>query len=196
MRPHPLLPLTLLAAIGLTAPAGAADQSVRVPDFDFTPRLVRVDPGDSVTWNFAGPTGHTSTSSGGQTERWSSGLKQTGQSFARAFRRPGRWQYFCEPHPFMRGVVQVGTDQVARSISGLAVTGSRRGVKVAFRLRETARVTVTVRGATRKRVVKRLRTGRRSISVRGLAAGQYRATVSAKDDFDKTTTRRGSTTVG
>ena len=196
MRPHPLLPLTLVAAIGLAAPASAADQSVRVPDFDFTPRLVRIDPGDSVTWNFAGPTGHTSTSSAGQSDRWRSGLKQTGQSFTRAFRRPGRWQYFCEPHPFMKGVVQVGTDEVARSITRIAVTGSGRAVKVAFRLHEAARVTVTVRGATRKRVVRRLRAGRRSISVRGLSAGEYRATVAAKDDFDKTTTRRGSTTVG
>jgi plastocyanin len=196
MRPHLVIPLTLLTAIGATAPSWAANQSVRVPDFEFAPRQVRIDPGDSVTWNFVGPTGHTSTSSSGQSDRWRSGLKQTGQSFTRVFRRPGRWQYFCEPHPFMKGVVQVGTDDVAKSITGLAVTGSRRAVKVAFRLREPAKVTVTVRGATRKRVVKRLKTGRRTISVRGLSAGEYRAIVSAKDDFDKTTTRRGSTTVG
>jgi plastocyanin len=196
MRLHLLLPLTLLTTIGLAAPASGADRSVRVPDFEFTPRLVEIEPGDSVTWNFAGPTGHTSTSSSGQSDRWSSGLKQTGESFTRAFRRPGRWQYFCEPHPFMKGVVQVGTDEVAKSITRVAVTGSRRGVKVAFRLREAARVTLVVRGPTRKRVVKRLKTGRRSISVRGLSAGEYRATVLAKDDFDKTTTRRGSTTVG
>jgi plastocyanin len=196
MRPHSLLPLTLLAAIGAAAPASAADQSVRVPDFEFSPRLVEIDPGDSVTWNFAGPAGHTSTSSSGQAERWSSGLKQTGQSFRRQFRKPGRWQYFCQPHPFMKGVVQVGTDEVATSFTRLAVRGAGGAVKVTLTLRETAKVTVAVRGPKRKRVVKRLKKGRRSVSVKGLSAGGYRVTVVAKDDFDKTTTKRASTRVG
>jgi plastocyanin len=193
MRPHRLLPLTLLAAIALAAPASAADQSVGVPDFRFAPRLVELEPGDSVTWNFEGPTAHTSTSSSGQSDRWRSGLKRTGESFTRAFKKPGRWQYFCEPHPFMKGVVQVGTDEVAKSFTRLAAKGSARAVKVTLTLREAAKVTVTVKGKT---VVKRLGKGRRSVTVKGLPAGEYRVKVFALDNFDKKTTKRVSARVG
>ena len=90
-----------LSAIGLNKVV------VAVRDFAFFPDTIRVRPGTEVTWVNCETTVqdfHTSTSSTGQ---WDSGAINRGEFYARRFDSNGSFEYFCEPHPFMRGAVIV-----------------------------------------------------------------------------------------
>jgi plastocyanin len=200
MRPRRLiLSLALLSPLAFASPAMAVDTSVRVFDFEFLARSVSVDVGDTVTWNFEAA-GHTSTSDSGQPERWNSGpnneLSAVGTRFAHTFDTPGRYSYICIPHPFMKGVVVVGTDERSRSYSKFKQV--RRGRKIIFRftLVEPAKVVAKLRGASRRSATRRrLAPGSYSIAFPRLAAGAYRGTVTFTDDFDKKTVARSSTVI-
>jgi plastocyanin len=86
---------------------GANKVIVAIRDFSFFPDTVRIRPGTEVTWvncetnvqDF-----HTSTSS---TNAWDSGALNRGEFFTRRFDANGSFEYFCVPHPFMRGAVIV-----------------------------------------------------------------------------------------
>jgi plastocyanin len=199
MRPHRLLlPLALATPLAFAAPAGAADTSVNVIDFEFVPRVVNVDVGDTVTWGFSAG-GHTTTSRSGQAESWNSGpdTSPAGATYPKTFDTPGRFQYICIPHAsFMTGEVVVGEDEFAKSHSSFKQV--RRGNRITFRftLVEPARVTAKLAGASRRSATRRrLGTGSHSIAFRELRAGQYRGTVSFTDDFDKTTRVRTFTVI-
>ena len=90
-----------LSAIGLNKTI------VTIRNFTFFPDTVRVRPGAEVTWVNCEtdiPDYHTSTSSTGA---WNSGALNRGEFFTRRFDASGSFEYFCEPHPFMRGAVIV-----------------------------------------------------------------------------------------
>jgi LPXTG-motif cell wall-anchored protein len=83
----------------------AADTSVTIRDFEFAPASVTVDVGDTVTWTNEGPTPHTATADDGSS--FDTGLLEAGESRSHTFEQAGTFQYFCQPHPNMRGTVTV-----------------------------------------------------------------------------------------
>lgn len=86
---------------------GTTQALVAIRNFDYHPDTVRVKPGAQVTWlncEDAGIDAHTSTSTTGV---WQSRYLEPGESWTRTFNEPGTFPFFCEPHPFMRGVVIV-----------------------------------------------------------------------------------------
>jgi plastocyanin len=194
MRPHRLLlPLTALIALAAAAPATAADWTVDVTDFQFTPPERNIAVGDTVTWTFT-DSGHTTTAVRGQADSWNSQLKDAGASFQRTFDRPGRFQYVCTPHrTFMKGVIEVGEDEETDTVGAVRTRRSGRSVTINFTLNEAAVATYKLRGASRRTVSKgRLRPGRQSIKLRRLPAGRYRGVLTLVDDFDKKVTPRNS----
>jgi plastocyanin len=70
----------------------------------FAPREVRIRAGQSVEWLNGDPVVHTVT---GRDGRWGSELLHEGQRFVQRFPIPGRYPYYCLPHPMMTGVVIV-----------------------------------------------------------------------------------------
>jgi plastocyanin len=188
-----LAPLTLAFALVLAAPAAAAD--VEVVDFDFMPGTTQIAVGDSVRWTFTNG-GHTTTSSRGQPDRWDSGTRGAGETFEKTFATPGRYEYVCRPHAsFMRGVVQVGEDEVADTVDALRARRRGATVRISFRLNEPARVEYALRGPVRRRVSRgRLEAGRHSFALRRLEAGRYRGVLTVVDDFDKRSRARNSFT--
>jgi plastocyanin len=198
MRRNSPLPLLLALSVALAAavPATAAEVEVTATDFRFAPAARTIAVGDTVIWRFA-TGGHTSTASGGQAERWDSGTRDSGQEFRKTFSRPGRFQYVCIPHAgFMRGTVQVGTDQVRDTVDAFRTTRTGSSVRVSFRLNEAATATFTLRGAERRTVRRgRLAAGRHSFTVRKLDAGSYRGTLALADDFDKKSSAQKSFTI-
>ena len=191
-----LIPPVLIALFVLVAPAGAVDQSVSAPDYEFTPKSVSVDVGDTVTWNFKGPSEHTSTGNSGQAEKWDSPLEGAGGSFAHRFTKPGKYQYFCRPHAeFMKGTVTVGKDAAAKSFTSVKVKGASRTIKLTVTLKEDAKVTLSVKGPKTGKVTKSLKAGKRTLTIKRLKAGSYTATVVAQDNFDKKTTKKAKATV-
>jgi plastocyanin len=190
--------MALLLFLAASAPASAAEQLVNVVDFEFQPRSLQVNPGDTVTWTFTAP-GHTTTADRGQAESWNSGpaANPAGERFSHTFRTPGRYTYICIPHAsFMTGVVQVGRDEFPKSQRSFRQMRRRNSVTMRFRLVEAARVTVRLRGPTRRTVTRRrLEPGRHSIGVRRLRSGRYRGTVTFVDDFRKKSVVRTSTVI-
>ena len=191
MRSRRLLPLAvLLTSLALASPAMGADRTVSVVDFEFQPREVQIEPGDTITWNFVNG-GHTTTAAGGQPERWNSGgdtgaTSPAGAIFQHTFATPGRFNYFCIPHAsFMKGVVVVGEDEFPKSQSRFRQV--RRGNRITFKftLVEPAKVVAKLRGPSRRSATRRrLAPGSHSIAFRRLRDGTYRGTVAFTDDFD------------
>jgi plastocyanin len=188
------MPVALLVFFASASPAAASDWGVNVIDFEYQPQARAIAVGDSVTWNFA-KDGHTATSKRGQPDSWNSapdgGTNSAGAPFTKVFNTPGRYQYFCIPHSFMKGVIQVGTDTVADSIDNFKSKRAGNRVKLSFLLAEPATVTYKLTGKSRRTVkLGRLAAGRRSFTLRRLKRGTYRGILTVVDDFDKKITPR------
>ena len=105
--------VALLMAVALSS---AAQVSVSIVDFAFSPDTVRVNPGDSVVWTNNGTFMHTSTSgvNGVWDSLWDSGDLVHGATFVHGFPAAGTFNYFCRHHwpSGMKGVVVVGSGGV------------------------------------------------------------------------------------
>ena len=86
---------------------GKTQALVALRNYSFNPDTLHVAVGTTVTWVNCEPPAidaHTSHASGGQ---WTSGYLAPGMTYSWKFTEVGRFEYFCEPHPFMHGVVIV-----------------------------------------------------------------------------------------
>ena len=103
------------AAIGSPSAAPAAegarvlmvDNEPDLTNWHFDPAEVTVPAGSTVVWVNKGKEEHTVTSASDSREKFDSGYKKRGASFQRVFSRPGRFNYYCAPHPWMKGTVVV-----------------------------------------------------------------------------------------
>lgn len=86
------------------ADADTATVTVDMRMLAFTPREIRIQPGETVLWVNHDPLEHTVTADDGS---WTSPLLGEGGRYRRAFSRPGRYTYHCTPHPQMTAVVIV-----------------------------------------------------------------------------------------
>lgn len=99
-------------ALGAPAPAPAADEPQILmldnePDltrWHFDPATVTVPAGATVVWLNKGREDHSVTA---DDRSFDSGLKKSGATFSRVFPRPGTYTYHCQPHPWMKGLVEV-----------------------------------------------------------------------------------------
>jgi plastocyanin len=86
---------------------GSTRALVALRNYGFHPDTLHVKPGTVVTWLNCEPETiepHTSSADAGE---WNSGYLAPGTSYSWTFQSVGRFNYFCEPHPFMKGVVIV-----------------------------------------------------------------------------------------
>ncbi|MCA1814299.1 MAG: cupredoxin domain-containing protein [Halobacteriales archaeon] len=100
-----LLLLPLLATAGCTGAPPSPAAEVRIVDFAFEPQNVTVHVGESVLWTNAGQSGHTVTETRDPTQ--TSSALGPGATFRFVARAVGTQEYFCQPHPWMRGNVTV-----------------------------------------------------------------------------------------
>ena len=82
----------------------AADQTVSIEGFAFSPATTTVQVGDSVTWTNADATAHTATAGDGSFDTESIG---PGESSTITFDTAGTYAYVCSIHPTMAGTVVV-----------------------------------------------------------------------------------------
>ena len=81
-----------------------AGSTVQMEGFCFTPTVLRVDPGTTVTWENADPVEHVVTGTG-----WAAmDALAPGEEASHTFDSPGAYAYACYLHPGMNGVVLVG----------------------------------------------------------------------------------------
>ncbi len=81
-----------------TSAAQAETIEVRVVDFDFLPRHVTVNQGDTVRWVWESSIGHSSTAAAGIEEFWDSPVQTSGFTFEHTFTELGSFPYYCRPH--------------------------------------------------------------------------------------------------
>jgi len=79
---------------------------VEMLDNSFSPEVIEIEPGETVTWVNQGQMSHTSTSDDGH---WDSGFVQQGQEFSHTFTEAGTFPYFCQPHGAPGGIGMSGT---------------------------------------------------------------------------------------
>ncbi|HET9672930.1 MAG TPA: PLDc N-terminal domain-containing protein, partial [Actinomycetota bacterium] len=111
---RPAAVLALLALLTLGAPAeaqvgGSDGATISAIDDVFDPEVVRIDPGETVTWTIDGRSAHTVEADDGS---WASGNLVPGDTFERRFDEPGTFPFFCRYHggpgAGMAGTVVVG----------------------------------------------------------------------------------------
>jgi plastocyanin len=88
----------------LSAEQAVATTEVSVVDNDFEPNVVEVSAGDTVTWTWSGSSPHDVDGEGFQSEVQSTG------TFQHTFDTAGEYEYVCNIHGGMTGLVVV-TDQ-------------------------------------------------------------------------------------
>ena len=86
----------------------AANGSVAIADFQFTPAQITINQGDTVTWTNNGPTPHSATAPDGS---FDTGIFPAGQSSSHTFNDAGTFSYICTPHPQMNGTIVVQASQ-------------------------------------------------------------------------------------
>ena len=126
------LACTTLLIVGAPTVTSAADVTVTINNFAFTPGTITVPVGARVVWtNQQAGVSHTTTSDTGV---WDSGRLATGQSFAVTFTQPGTFPYHCSIHPGMQGTITVvaQTAPVAVADSYTFVTGTTLTVPAAI----------------------------------------------------------------
>jgi amicyanin len=97
--------VTLVAGlvVGSPPPAMAATtHAVDIADFAFSPAVLTIAVGDTVTWTNRDAVVHTATGDG-----FDSGDLAQGASYSVTFTAPGTYDYLCTPHPTMTGRVVV-----------------------------------------------------------------------------------------
>lgn len=80
---------------------------VVISAYAFHPVEVRLRQGERVTWLNCEPASGPSHTSSADGSSWRSGLIAPGVTFTRTFNTAGRFEYHCEPHPFMKATVIV-----------------------------------------------------------------------------------------
>ena len=98
-----------IGALLFRASSGPAYASVSITNYSFNPSNVTVKAGTPVRWTNFDSVGHTVTFGvhDGMGSGMDSGLMGHMGSFSMAFTEPGVYQYHCDPHPDMTGVVVV-----------------------------------------------------------------------------------------
>ena len=82
----------------------ALSPSVHIDNFTFTPAVITIAPGTTVTWINGDDIPHTVVDSN---KAFRSKVMDTEQQFSFTFKEPGTYEYFCSLHPHMTGKVTV-----------------------------------------------------------------------------------------
>jgi plastocyanin len=87
------------------APAKGTKTEVVINNFSFSPKILTVTAGATVTWTNHDNVPHAVTSADNQFKK--SLVLKAGQSFSNTFATAGTYSYFCSIHPRMTGNIIV-----------------------------------------------------------------------------------------
>jgi LPXTG-motif cell wall-anchored protein len=100
-----IVALMALAPLVGAAPHTAETKNVSVKDFEFAPKELTVNVGDTVVWKNDGPArSHTVTANDGS---FDSGKLDVGQQFSFTFTKAGTFSYACKFHDVMQATITV-----------------------------------------------------------------------------------------
>jgi plastocyanin len=99
-----LAPTTAAPSARRSAAPAPTAVAAKIVDFGFTPAVLTVTVGTTVTWSNTGQVAHTVTANAGA---FDSGTLPPGATFSFRFTKAGTFAYHCAIHPFMTGTVVV-----------------------------------------------------------------------------------------
>ena len=82
----------------------AATKRVIIKNISYTQPKIQITAGTTVEWTNNDPLPHSVTA---VDKSFNSGLIQPGKSYRHTFTKAGTYNFYCMPHPFMKGVVIV-----------------------------------------------------------------------------------------
>ncbi len=92
------------------APVDATDSksvNVEIKDYAFNPATITVKVGTKVTWTNQDSMRHDVVATNPSSDAPSSELFGRGESYSFTFNKTGTYDYYCTPHPYMKGKVIV-----------------------------------------------------------------------------------------
>lgn len=95
-----------LLPVALAKSAAAADDTVRIDNFTFSPNALKVPVGATVTWENNDDIPHAIYC---QALNLRSHPLDTNDKFSFKFEKPGSYDYICSLHPQMHGKIVVGS---------------------------------------------------------------------------------------
>lgn len=93
-----------LVAVQAASAVAPNSQTVVIKMFAFTPQVLTVAPGTTVTWTNADEDPHTITAND---KTFHSSALDTDNKYSFTFAMPGTYAYFCSLHPHMTGKIIV-----------------------------------------------------------------------------------------
>lgn len=78
--------------------------TIRIKDFDFSPLDATISVGTTVTWLNEDKAPHDATDND---DAWATDVLGEGDSGSVTFDTPGRYEYHCSIHPYMKGAISV-----------------------------------------------------------------------------------------
>jgi plastocyanin len=95
--------MIFIAACGSQEAASLDPQIVKVVDDEFSPKVIRVEPGTTVIWESGGANNHNVIASDGTWQAISSdyfeyGIITKGDQYEHTFNEPGVYEYYCPYH--------------------------------------------------------------------------------------------------
>jgi len=95
--------LAIAAAVALLA-ASPQTTTVHIKNFQYVPQNVTIRAGERITFINDDDEAHTVSATD---KTFDSGGLDTNQNWQHVFKTPGKFNYFCEMHPYMKGTVTV-----------------------------------------------------------------------------------------
>ena len=95
--------MIFIGACGSQEATGVDPQIVKVVDDEFSPKVIRVEPGTTVIWESGGANNHNVIASDGTWQAISSdyfeyGIITKGDQHEHTFNEPGVYEYYCPYH--------------------------------------------------------------------------------------------------
>lgn len=84
-----------------------ATTEVAIQDYAYAPEIIKIKVGDTVTWTNNDTVQHDVKSEAGLSEGPMSELLAKGETYNFTFMEAGTYNYYCSPHPYMKGTVIV-----------------------------------------------------------------------------------------
>lgn len=86
----------------------SGEVNVDISNFDFQSPSIKIKPGTKVTWTNKDSARHDVMPEQESPDFKGSGkLLAKGESYSFTFDKPGKYAYFCTPHPYMKASVEV-----------------------------------------------------------------------------------------
>jgi len=106
------MPYAFAETTSVTIPQGTSVPGCETTNECFMPHEVTIKAGDQVTWSNNDSAAHTVTAGSaadGPSGVFDSSLFMAGTTFSFQFDNEGDFPYFCMVHPWMNGIIHVGT---------------------------------------------------------------------------------------